>query len=104
MQSIAKPRRTNQPQLPEGLRIYAIGDVHGRADLLEQLFALIDEDLRHRPPQRAIHVLLGDYVDRGPASRAVIALILARSARHEVVALKGNHDALLLRAIDEPKT
>ena len=90
------------PQLAEGLRIYAIGDVHGRADLLEQLFALIDDDLKRRPPARAIHVMLGDYVDRGPASRAVIDLILARAERHEFVALKGNHDALLLQAIDDP--
>ena len=38
-----------QPRLPEGLRIYAIGDVHGRADLLGQLFGLIDADLARRP-------------------------------------------------------
>lgn len=100
----AKPRRPNHPQLPEGVRIYAIGDVHGRGDLLERLFALIDEDLACRPPQRAIQVMLGDYVDRGPASRSVIDLILARAARHELVALKGNHDALLLGAIDDPAT
>jgi serine/threonine protein phosphatase 1 len=92
------------PQLAEGLRIYAIGDVHGRADLLERLFALIDYDLQQRPPMRAIHVMLGDYVDRGPASREVIDLILMRAARHELVALKGNHDALLLQAIDDPTT
>ncbi len=92
------------PQLAEGLRIYAIGDVHGRADLLERLFALIDSDLERRPAKRAIQVMLGDYVDRGPASREVIDLILARAERHELVALKGNHDALLLQAIDDPAT
>ncbi len=90
------------PQLAEGLRIYAIGDVHGRADLLERLFALIDADLEQRPVERAIQVMLGDYVDRGPASREVIDLILARAQQHELVALKGNHDALLLQAIDDP--
>ena len=91
-----------QPRLPEGLRIYAIGDVHGRADLLGQLFGLIDADLARRPAERILHVMLGDYVDRGPASRAVIDAILARADRRELVALKGNHDALLLQALDEP--
>ncbi len=91
-----------QPRLPEGLRIYAIGDVHGRADLLGQLFGLIDADLARRPAERTLHVMLGDYVDRGPASRAVIDAILARADRRELVALKGNHDALLLQALDEP--
>ncbi len=91
-----------QPRLPEGLRIYAIGDVHGRADLLERLFGLIDADLVRRPTPRALHVMLGDYVDRGPASRAVIEAILARAKCRELVALKGNHDALLLQALDEP--
>jgi serine/threonine protein phosphatase 1 len=90
--------------LPEGLRIYAIGDVHGRADLLERLFGLIDADLARRPAPRALHVLLGDYIDRGPASRAVIDGILARAALCELVTLKGNHDAFLLQALDDPAT
>ncbi len=66
MPSSAKSEGWSNPQVPEGLRIYAIGDVHGRADLLERLFALIDDDLERRPPKRAIQVMLGDYVDRGP--------------------------------------
>jgi serine/threonine protein phosphatase 1 len=103
MRSGSKLRsQQRQPRLPEGLRIYAIGDVHGRADLLERLFGLIDADLARRPPERTLHVMLGDYVDRGPASRAVIDAILARADRRELVALKGNHDALLLQALDEP--
>jgi serine/threonine protein phosphatase 1 len=92
----------NLPRLPENLRVYAIGDVHGRADLLQQLFGLIDADLVRRPVTRPLIVTLGDYVDRGPASRQVIDLILARAARQELVALKGNHDAYLLQALDDP--
>ncbi len=105
MRSSSKPQsHARRPRLPEGLRIYAIGDVHGRADLLERLFGLIDADLGRRPAPRALHVLLGDYIDRGPASRAVIDGILARSALCELVTLKGNHDAFLLQALDDPAT
>ena len=50
--------------VPEGLRIYAIGDVHGRLDLLETLASLIAADLEDAP-QAAMTVFLGDYVDRG---------------------------------------
>jgi serine/threonine protein phosphatase 1 len=91
-----------RPRLPEGVRVYAIGDVHGRADLLSHLFALIDADLARRAPARVLHIMLGDYIDRGPASREVIDLILARTARHDVVALKGNHDAFVPQALDDP--
>jgi serine/threonine protein phosphatase 1 len=77
---------------PEGVRIYAIGDVHGRSDLLSVLFQEIDRDLEKRPSPRALHVFLGDYIDRGPRSKDVISLILSRRRKHEVVALKGNHD------------
>jgi serine/threonine protein phosphatase 1 len=97
-----KLKSHTRPRLPGGLRVYAIGDVHGRADLLKNLFALIDADLARRPSARAQQIMLGDYIDRGPASREVIDLILARAAQHEVVALKGNHDAFVLQALDDP--
>jgi serine/threonine protein phosphatase 1 len=79
-------------QAPEGVRIYAIGDIHGRSDLLTLLFREIDADLENRPTPRALHVFLGDYIDRGPYSKEVVSLILSRRRKHEVVALKGNHD------------
>ncbi|MEW6436825.1 MAG: metallophosphoesterase family protein [Pseudomonadota bacterium] len=94
--------KSARPRLPEGVRVYAIGDVHGRADLLSHLFALIDADLARRAPARVLHIMLGDYIDRGPASREVIDLILTRAARHDVVALKGNHDAFVPQALDDP--
>lgn len=91
-----------RPRLPDGMRVYAIGDMHGRADLLAHLYALIDADLARRPPAQVMHIMLGDYIDRGPASREVIDLILARSVQHRVVALKGNHDSFVLQALDDP--
>ncbi|MEM0944248.1 MAG: metallophosphoesterase, partial [Pseudomonadota bacterium] len=57
---------------PSGLRLYAIGDVHGCLDKLKAVYGLIDADLARDPPPdwRLIH--LGDYIDRGPRSRSVV--------------------------------
>lgn len=91
-------------RLPDGCRIYAIGDVHGRADLLAAKFTTIDQHIAAHPIARPIIVLLGDYVDRGPQSRQVLDLILQRRETGEVVALAGNHDALFLNFIHDPRT
>jgi serine/threonine protein phosphatase 1 len=88
--------------MPAGVRIYAIGDVHGRADLLRHVFAMIDEDLRARPTPRAIQVTLGDYIDRGPDSREVIDLLIARAKQHEMVHLKGNHETYVPAFLADP--
>jgi serine/threonine protein phosphatase 1 len=84
------------PRVPDGVRIYAIGDVHGRADLLAQVLADIDGDLAMRPSPRAIHVFLGDYVDRGPDSREVLDQLVERAQTHELICLKGNHESYLV--------
>ncbi|WP_424362749.1 metallophosphoesterase [Methylocystis parvus] len=87
---------------PEGLRIYAIGDVHGRDDLLARLSQRIANDLRAGDYDKAVTVLLGDYVDRGRDSREVID----RLARHDfptpIVTLRGNHEDVMLRYLDDP--
>ena len=72
---------TGEPaaRVPKGVRIYAIGDVHGRADLLERLFKKIDRDFAAHPIRRAIQVFLGDYVDCGPGSREVLDELLDRA-------------------------
>src|SRR5215471_505099 len=95
-------QKRDNPRLPNGFRIYAIGDVHGRADLLQSLFSAIDADLNRSKPERAIEVLLGDYVDRGPNSRAVLDLLIERSQTHETVCLKGNHEAIFLEVLKDP--
>jgi serine/threonine protein phosphatase 1 len=76
--------------------IYAIGDVHGRADLLDLLLQRIDQD---RPSGvTPVLIFLGDYVDRGGESRAVIDRLLGlkREQIHEVRFLKGNHEKTML--------
>jgi serine/threonine protein phosphatase 1 len=84
------------PQLPEGVRIYALGDIHGRADLLKEMFTLIDRDLEHNPVSRPIEVYHGDYIDRGPSSAQTLDLLIERGRNRMAVFLKGNHEAYFL--------
>jgi serine/threonine protein phosphatase 1 len=94
--------RKERPRIPAGRRVYAVGDIHGRADLLAELFKRIDDDLRSRPKTNAIQVFLGDYIDRGPHSREVIDLLLARRGSHRTMFLKGNHEDCVLRVLTDP--
>lgn len=99
------PRSKTQrrkPRLPEGIRVYAISDIHGCADLLQQMFTVIDRDLTTIGSRRPIHVFLGDYVDRGPDSCRTIELLIERGRRHESVFLKGNHEAFLADVLKDP--
>jgi serine/threonine protein phosphatase 1 len=81
------------PPAPDGMTLYAIGDVHGRSDLLAQAHNLIDHDIARRGVNaRAVDVYIGDYVDRGPDSKGVLDLIIARSRAASIVALRGNHE------------
>ena len=82
---------------PEGLRIYAVGDVHGRSDLFDRLAARVENDLRARPTHRAITVFLGDYVDRGADSRGVIDRLAEGRFPTPIVALRGNHEDMMMR-------
>ncbi len=91
-----------EKRLRLGKRIYAVGDIHGRADLLSELLARIDDDLNAHPAVGVLQVFLGDYIDRGPSSRQVIDLLLERLRQHDVVLLKGNHEDYLLRFLDNP--
>lgn len=88
---------------PEGMRIYAIGDVHGRLDLLLPLHQRIVAELqRDRPADwRVVH--LGDYVDRGPQSRGVVELLMKLQAHDpRYVMLAGNHDVGLVDFLMSP--
>jgi serine/threonine protein phosphatase 1 len=88
------------PSIPAGQRIYAVGDVHGRADLLEQLLVTIERDNFGRPAADVTVILLGDLIDRGPASRRVVGLARDGVAWARTVALMGNHEAIMLDAMD----
>lgn len=88
------------PKVPAGNRVYAIGDVHGRLDLLQRLLGLIREDAAPAKAARKTLVYLGDYIDRGPESKGVIDLLLSRPMREagfEEIPLMGNHEDILLQ-------
>ena len=85
--------RTSKPRIPDGMRIYAVGDVHGRADLLGALLTRIDADLTAHPIAQPVEVFIGDYIDRGPNSREVLDLLINRGRQHTMVYLTGNHES-----------
>lgn len=83
--------------IPTGERVYAVGDIHGRCDLLVQLLDAVFEDDASRGEARTTIVLLGDLVDRGPASRQVIDHLIRRDWQgRQIVVLKGNHEEVFL--------
>jgi serine/threonine protein phosphatase 1 len=88
---------------PDGLRLYAIGDVHGRLDLLRSMHEAIAQDRGKHPDRdwRIIH--LGDYVDRGPFSKGVLDfLAMTCKADQRMIALCGNHDVGFLDFLARP--
>ena len=91
--------------IPEGQRVYAVGDIHGRADLLDTLIAQIEADDRDRGPAETTLIFLGDIVDRGPGSAAVVERLRTLAQQRDAVRfLLGNHEEIFLGALDgEPK-
>jgi serine/threonine protein phosphatase 1 len=84
------------PPGPDGMSLYAIGDIHGRSDCLARAHALIDRDIAARGRRdRAVEIYLGDYVDRGPDSKGVIDLLAERSMTAPMVLLRGNHEIIM---------
>ena len=93
--------RGRRPSLPAELRIYAIGDIHGRLDLLNELLARIGSDIALRPTARPLYVFLGDYIDRGSASRETIDRLIEHGKTHESVFLKGNHELIAIKCLSD---
>lgn len=82
---------------PDGMRLYAIGDIHGRLDLFEALIERLAADHAARPGPAAHLVLLGDYIDRGPRSAQLLdRLADGPPAWASWTLLRGNHEQVLL--------
>jgi serine/threonine protein phosphatase 1 len=97
-------RETKQFSVPDGSRIYAIGDVHGCVGLLRKLHAMILEDSASHMSGRKVVVYLGDYIDRGLDARAVIDLLIDEPLPgFKTVFLKGNHEESLLQFLEDPQ-
>lgn len=90
--------------LPAGSVVWAIGDIHGRLDLLDRLLAAITDADEVREGQTRTLVFLGDYIDRGDQSRGVIDRLadLAEDPAFETHFLKGNHEDKMLEFMDDP--
>ena len=92
------------PRVPAGTVVWAIGDIHGRHDLLRPLVEAIRADMRATDAQKKVVIFLGDYVDRGPDSREVIRYLAALPAGDGVEwrFLKGNHEETMVKFLDDP--
>lgn len=91
------------PAPDETHRIYAVGDIHGRADLLDVLLEKIVSDASSTPATQSL-VFVGDYIDRGPNSRGVIERLLDPPEGFEMHYLRGNHDQALLDFLENPSS
>lgn len=95
----AGSRPIDSARVPDGMRVYAIGDVHGRNDLLQQLIDKIDGDDAQRGAADTQLIFLGDLVDRGPDSSGVIETAIGlRDSGRNVRFLLGNHEEVFLAA------
>ena len=88
------------PRLPDGQRVYAVGDIHGRLDLFAPLAEAIEEDADEAAAAglATTVILLGDLVDRGPDSAAVVAFAREWQRRRPLRILGGNHEEMFLRS------
>jgi serine/threonine protein phosphatase 1 len=91
------------PAVPDGTRYYAVGDIHGRLDLYEALIAAIEAEIAATPGLDHRVVLLGDLVDRGPDSAAVVERTQRWQQTRNVRVLAGNHEEMFLAAFDKPE-
>ena len=94
------------PTVPEGTVAWAVGDIHGRLDLLVPLVEHMIADATANPAERTVVIFLGDYIDRGPDSRGVIRYLanLPKDVGIEWRFLKGNHEEAMLNFLDDPTT
>jgi serine/threonine protein phosphatase 1 len=98
-QIFAAPVPALTAAIPLGQRVYAIGDIHGRADLFAALIEAIDQNDAARGSVQTTIILLGDLIDRGPDSAGVISLARDWQVRRTVRILMGNHEEMFLAAL-----
>jgi serine/threonine protein phosphatase 1 len=99
MESRAPPSGTFSAADGRELRIYAVGDIHGRLDLLGDLIHRISDDASARPGASTRIIILGDFIDRGPASAKIIELFTRLKTEPHVIILRGNHETTMLDAL-----
>ncbi len=93
-------KEAKAPSTPPGLRVYAIGDIHGRLDLLDDLAKRIEVDLQSAPGD-VVTILLGDYVDRGADFAGVLDRLSREDFPTPIRALRGNHEDVMMRFFED---
>jgi serine/threonine protein phosphatase 1 len=94
--------RRKTPSVPPGTRVYAIGDVHGRLDLLEAILRSVELDDRTRGPADTRVVMLGDLIDRGPHSGQILEYLSTRPPSFATFHfLAGNHEQAMVESLEE---
>jgi serine/threonine protein phosphatase 1 len=88
--------------IPQPERLYVIGDIHGRADLLEQMIDRLHRDLEEDPIDNCLTVTIGDYIDRGLKSRDVLELLVCNPFPTAFIPLKGNHEQVFETFLRDP--
>ncbi len=102
LRSLVSDDPLGDARVPEGMRIYAVGDIHGRDDLLDQLLGQVSADAAAKAPAQNVLIFLGDYVDRGLQSCQVLDRLIAGPPEgFEAVFLKGNHEEALLQFLGD---
>lgn len=97
------PVPVHEPEYPAGLRIYCIGDIHGRDDLLAELHGMIEQDALSFSGKKQV-LYLGDYIDRGPSSNQVIERLVSQPLEgFDSIFLLGNHEQALLDFLQDAR-
>src|SRR5215468_2099718 len=87
-------------RVPDGMRVYCVGDIHGRDDLLRQMAKQVEADLEPSSFDQSVTVFLGDYVDRGLGSMRVVEQLAHGEWPTSIIALAGNHEDLLMAFLE----
>ena len=94
---------TDQSEISiDDVRLYIIGDIHGRSDLLDRIVDDIHRDFNECGDLESLTITLGDYVDRGPDTRGVLDRLSRNPFPGRYIALRGNHEALLTDFLRQP--
>jgi len=95
------PAGSTTRRVPDGTRVYCVGDIHGRDDLLRDVAGCVDADMATRSFDNAVTVFLGDYIDRGADSKRVLERLASGEWPTSIIALAGNHEDFVLAFLDD---
>lgn len=95
------PPAASTRRVPEGSLVYCVGDIHGRDDLLRDMAGRVELDMTTRSFDNAVTVFLGDYIDRGPDTKAVIERLASGEWPTSIIALAGNHEDFLVEFLED---